>query len=495
MKKGIKLLIVIAATAIVLVFGFNAYVTMTTSEKIAGTDSGNGISRESIAECKSIDPQCILVLGCAVWEDNQPSPMLKDRLDTAITLYNAGAAPKLLLSGDNSVKEYSEPDCMLAYALDQGVPAEDIFLDFAGFSTYESIYRAHAVFKVDRAIVVTQKYHLYRALKACDALGINAKGIASNQQKYAGRYFREAREVLARDKDLVKGMIKAGPTFLGDEIPIEGDGTVTHVNSEYTLESSHEVDGRQGIAWENGLYYVSGSTTLSIYDAEWNRKKTETDPFGKFDAEVNHIGDIDVYNGEIYAGVEYFMDGTASNIQMAVYDAETLELVRTYMFDPESGQTEVSGITVDLDHGSIWMCSWAEDESGSYLYRYDLENGEYLGKVYMKEPPQLIQGIAYDGGWIYITADDGDADKDEPDHVYKCKVDLTGNEYDVITEKTLDDVTRQGEIEGISFDKDKKQMLISYNRGAIIVKGMPKGFYDGYDKEIHEIFVYNMGKE
>ena len=182
----------------------------------------------------------------------------------------------------------------------------------------------------------------------------------------------------------------------------------------YSLESSHEVDGRQGIAWENGRYYVSGSTSLSVYDAEWNRIKTETEPFGSFDAEVNHIGDVDVYKGEIYAGVEYFMDGVGSNIQMAVYDADSLQLKRTYMFEPDSGQMEVSGIAVD---------------------------------------PDL-------------------------------------DEFSVLPEKTLDDVTRQGEIEGISFDKDKKHMLISYNRGAIIVKGMPTGFYDGYDKEIHEIFVY-----
>lgn len=258
----------------------------------------------------------------------------------------------------------------------------------------------------------------------------------------------------------------------------------------YSLESSHEVDGRQGIAWENGRYYVSGSTSLSVYDAEWNRIKTETEPFGSFDAEVNHIGDVDVYKGEIYAGVEYFMDGVGSNIQMAVYDADSLQLKRTYMFEPDSGQMEVSGIAVDPDHNSMWMCSWIEDESSSYLYRYDLESGEYLGKVRMNEPPQWIQGIAYYDGWMYITADDGSADADEPDHVYKCLVDPDLDEFSVLPEKTLDDVTRQGEIEGISFDKDKKHMLISYNRGAIIVKGMPTGFYDGYDKEIHEIFVY-----
>ena len=260
----------------------------------------------------------------------------------------------------------------------------------------------------------------------------------------------------------------------------------------YTLSSSHAVDGRQGIAWEDGLYYVSGSTTLSVYDADWNRLRTVSEPFGSFDAEVNHIGDIDVYNGEIYAGVEYFMDGAGKNIQMAVYNAETLELDRTFMFEPESGQLEVSGIAVDPDHGSMWMCSWVEDESSSYLYRYDLKSGEYLGKVRMNEPPQFIQGIAYHDGCIYITADDGSADADEPDNVYKCRVDLSLDEFQVFPERALDDVTRQGEIEGISFDTDKNQMLVSYNRGAIIVNGMPTGFYDGYDEEIHEIFVYDI---
>lgn len=227
-------LIMIIAAALAL--GLSAYVTQSVRSEIAGVDTGNGLTGSADGSatdvCKSIDPQCILVLGCAVWADNEPSPMLKDRLDTAIALYNAGVAPKLLLSGDNSVVEYSEPDCMLQYTLAQGVPPEDIFLDYAGFSTYESVYRAKAVFKADRLIVVTQKYHLFRALKACDALGIEAKGVASNQQKYAGRYYREAREVLARDKDLFKGLVKAKPTYLGDEIPIDGDGTVTHLNLE-----------------------------------------------------------------------------------------------------------------------------------------------------------------------------------------------------------------------------------------------------------------------
>ena len=259
----------------------------------------------------------------------------------------------------------------------------------------------------------------------------------------------------------------------------------------YTLNGVHAVDGRQGIAWEGGFCYVSGSTTLTRYDGDWNLAATAPDPFSGFADEVNHIGDIDVYGGEIYAGVEYFMDGEARNIQIAVYDAGRLELTRTYAFDAASGQTEVSGIAVDPDSGSIWLCSWADGESGRYLYRYDLESGAYLGKHHLQPVPQWIQGIAYDDGWIYMTADDGNADLGEPDHVYRCRVDVSRTAWTVLPERTLDDVTLQGEVEGISFDREAGRMLVSYNRGAQIVLGMPKGFYQGYDHEIHEIFEYD----
>jgi len=295
---------------------------------------------------------------------------------------------------------------------------------------------------------------------------------------------------------VISVMLAAGITACAEkpaaEKPADKEEAAKPVKTEYILESSHAVDGRQGIAWEKGKYFVSGSTTLSVYDTHWERIVTETEPFADFDAEVNHIGDIDAYNGEIYAGVEYFMDGEASNIQVAVYDAATLKLKRTYMFDEKSGQKEVSGIAVDPDHGCMWMCSWGEDEDAAYLYRYDLESGEYLGKARMKEPPQLIQGVAYYDGWLYITSDDGPEMDDKPDHVYKCFADPDKDEFEVSLEKTLNDVTRQGEVEGISFDRDKKQMLVSYNRGAVIVEGMPTGYYDGYDEEIHEIFVYDM---
>lgn len=272
----------------------------------------------------------------------------------------------------------------------------------------------------------------------------------------------------------------------------ESDPLKMAPNYSYSLSKVHEVDGRQGIAWEKGVYYVSGSTTLSTYDSDWKRLALNDSPFDGYEKEVNHIGDIDVYEGEIYAGVEHFLDGEAKNIQIAIYDTQTLKMKRTFSFEPESGQTEVSGIAVDPDSHSVWMCSWADGDSGRYLYRYDLSSGNYLGKLHLQAPPQWIQGISYYDGWIYITADDGTADLGEPDHVYRCSADTSASAATVLLERTLDDVTLQGEIEGISFDRDNGQMLISYNRGARIVLGMPKGFYQGYDREIHEIFAYDM---
>jgi len=261
--------------------------------------------------------------------------------------------------------------------------------------------------------------------------------------------------------------------------------------TSYKLQKSVEVKGRQGVAYENGYYYVSGSTNLVKYDKDWNVVLENDDPFSKsYDLEVNHIGDIDIYNNEIYCGVELFLDGVAKNIQIAVYDAETLELKRSFPFNEESGQTECSGIAVNPDNGTVWMCSW-EAASGNYLYKYKLEDGEYLGKVHVHPVPQWIQGVAYYNGAYYVTSDDGDADYDEPDHIYKAVIADDATECTFVEERALDDVTKQGEIEGLTFDTDNNQMLVLYNRGARIILGMPSGFYDGYDKEIHEVFIYD----
>ena len=272
----------------------------------------------------------------------------------------------------------------------------------------------------------------------------------------------------------------------------EENRTVMMPAHQYELDGSAEVEGRQGVCCEGAYFWVSGSTTLAKYDKNWNLILKNEAPFEGYELEVNHIGDIDVYENELYIGAEYFMDGVGKNIQIAVYDGDTLELKRTFPFAEESGQMECSGITVDPDTKTVWMCSWVGEESGRYLYKYDLETGEYLGKIHMQMPPQWIQGMAYYDGCFYLTADDGNADDNEPDHLYRTQVYEDCSYCTVTLERTFDDVARQGEIEGLTFDKESGRLLVLYNRGARIVLGMPKGFYEGYDREISEVFSYRM---
>lgn len=263
----------------------------------------------------------------------------------------------------------------------------------------------------------------------------------------------------------------------------------------YTLADIYQVKGRQGICVEGDYYWVSGSTTLTKYDRNWNVVAENTDPFEGFDLEVNHIGDIDVWQNELYLGVEYFMDGEGKNIQVAVYDGDTLELKRVFPFRADTGQGECSGIAVDPDSETVYMCSWIDDESSEYLYMYNLKNGDYKGRLHMDPAPRWIQGVAYYDGSLYVTCDDGDADENAPDHMYRIEINEDKSTGKVTLEKTFDEVTRQGEIEGLSFDGDNNRFLLLYNRGAHIVLGMPKGFYDGYNEEIHEAFVFDIGEK
>jgi len=262
--------------------------------------------------------------------------------------------------------------------------------------------------------------------------------------------------------------------------------------NEYSLSSVHQVNGRQGVCVAGDTYWVSGSTTLTKYDKDWNVIAENADPFKGYDIEVNHIGDIDVYQNELYLGVEYFMDGVGRNIQVAVYDGDTLELKRVFPFRKDTGQLECAGIAVNPDSGTVYMTSWIDDESSRYLYMYDLETGDYIGKLQLDHAPKWLQGVAYHDGSLYLTSDDGDADQGEPDHMYRVDVSSDHSSGKVCLERTFDDVTMQGEIEGLSFDKDRNQFLLLYNRGAKIELGMPKGFYEGYTEEIHEVYVYDV---
>lgn len=209
-----------------VVFGINAYVVASTEDQLLYqiNTKDSVISDAGIKELKTKDADCILVLGALVRKDGTPSYMLQDRLDAAIKLYKAGVAPKILLSGDHGQVRYDEVNVMRSYALDAGVAKKDLFLDHAGFSTYESAYRAKEIFQVKKVIVVTQGYHQYRALYGCKKMGIEAWGVAADQSVYHGQRMRDLREILARDKDFAKWIVKPDPTYLGEAIPISGSG-------------------------------------------------------------------------------------------------------------------------------------------------------------------------------------------------------------------------------------------------------------------------------
>ena len=215
---ALSLFVALSIFGAALALGISAYVVHIGGKNILSPQEAAGLS----------DMDCILVLGCQVKPDGVPSDMLKDRLDRAIELYKAGAAPKLLMSGDNGTIHYDEVNAMKDYAIAAGVPSEDIFMDHAGFSTYESIYRAQAIFGVERMIVVTQEYHLYRALYTAQAFGIEAYGVDGAYRNYYGQLRRDIREILARDKDFVFSILKPKPIYLGEALPISGNGDITN---------------------------------------------------------------------------------------------------------------------------------------------------------------------------------------------------------------------------------------------------------------------------
>ena len=213
LKYGIRVFIV--TTIIIIVI--NLYVRISTKNQI--------IKENEYANLSDID--CIIILGAGIWGD-KPSPMLEDRLLEGIKLYQNNVSDKIIMSGDNGKEEYNEVEIMKNYAKEKGIPSENIFMDHAGFSTYESIYRAKEIFEAKKVVIVTQKYHLYRALYVANQLGLEAYGVGADPRQYVGATYREIREILARDKDFVKCIFKLKPTYLGDTIPVSGNGDVTN---------------------------------------------------------------------------------------------------------------------------------------------------------------------------------------------------------------------------------------------------------------------------
>ena len=221
MNKMLKYIFLAMIIIIVLVIVINLIIILSTKERI--------IDEESAKKIDNID--CILILGARVIDD-KPCPMLEDRLLQGIELYNQGVASKIIVSGDHGTKGYDEVNAMKDFAIEKGVPSENIFMDHAGFSTYDSIYRAKEVFKAERIIVVTQEYHLYRSLYIAKSIGLEAYGVASDLRKYMGQEMNDIREFLARDKEFFKCIIKPKPKYLGDAIPVNGDGNSTNDKKE-----------------------------------------------------------------------------------------------------------------------------------------------------------------------------------------------------------------------------------------------------------------------
>lgn len=201
LKKAVKILLVLGLAGCLFLFLINLYMIRKEKPNIISSDDAAALG----------DVDCIMVLGCSVRPDGTPSGMLRDRLDKGIELYEDGVSDRLLMSGDHGRKNYDEVNRMKQYAIDEGIPSGDIFMDHAGFSTYES---------------------MYRALYVAQAMGMEAYGVESDPRQYGGQKMRDLRELLARPKDLIYTIVMPKPTYLGDAIPVSGDGNVTNDKEE-----------------------------------------------------------------------------------------------------------------------------------------------------------------------------------------------------------------------------------------------------------------------
>lgn len=196
MKKIFKYILIVLIVIILVPVIINFYVILSTKNRIVSGDS------ELLT-----DIDYIVVLGAGI-RRGKPSPMLEDRLKTGISLYNNDISNKILITGDHMNDDYDEVTVMKNYLLEHGIPEEDIITDDYGISTYDSIYRVKNVYKSNKVVIVSQRYHLYRALFLSDNLDLESYGVEANLRYYYGQWYREIREILARNKDFIKGIIK-----------------------------------------------------------------------------------------------------------------------------------------------------------------------------------------------------------------------------------------------------------------------------------------------
>ncbi len=303
-----------------------------------------------------------------------------------------------------------------------------------------------------------------------------------------------------------------------------------HIGKEYRLKQVVQVDGRQGIAADKDYFYVSDTRGLYKYDRNWKlvKKRVQTKSDGLFPHPelANHFGDIDVHDGKIYTGNEHFNLGRGENICVSIYDANTLKWIEDIPWSAESGQVEVSGVAVDRERNLIWLSDWVDSR---YVYAYSLETKKYYTKVQCRPEPYWCQGIFIADGKMLLSADDGESTYHIADNLYI--MDITGVPYTGLKQGTepvkdtpwsvktdakgkvvtrtgliaagasagkvelfreMTDFRRAGEIEGLCIDPVTQDLLVLNNRGTQIILGMSQGPFkdEGYDKEIHEVYIY-----
>lgn len=210
------LLLLCASLTLTLVMTVSATMAKLTAEHIVTTD----------ALSPHTDYDCILVLGAGVRDDGTPSDMLYDRVSVSAEVYAALGDTPLLMSGDHT-GDYNEVGVMKSLATEMGVPSEDVFLDHEGYSTYESLYRAKYVFGAKRIVIITQEYHLHRALYIARELGMEAVGVSADIRTYRGQSRYNTREHLARFKDFFTAARGEYDGHLDPPVDLNGDGNET----------------------------------------------------------------------------------------------------------------------------------------------------------------------------------------------------------------------------------------------------------------------------
>ncbi|SOD79485.1 hypothetical protein SAMN06272783_4896 [Serratia sp. JKS296] len=258
----------------------------------------------------------------------------------------------------------------------------------------------------------------------------------------------------------------------------------------YFMSGKMTVNGRQGVASDNSYYYISGTKTLAKYDKNGMLKKLNKTPFVGREKILNHLGGISILDDKIYAAAEWFDEREVKNLKISIYDANNLYHIKDIPLDLSSGQREGSAVAIDEDNHSLWVSSWLDDKGKSYIYEYDIDSGRYKRKVEILPYLKWIQGVSYVDGKLYITADDGDADKKQADGLYR--IDLSkASVATAVLERKFSDFNDFGEIEGV-FIKNNN-LLVLANRGMKIINGIPKKPYPGYKKEVSEVYLYKMG--